>query len=117
MTYLLAGLAVLVAYYALCAYVTYGRGNFGFSYNPLIAWCLVKMGRPAITIGSTCYVRYRHYLHVWYCGMHTKLYRHEIVHYRQWQRRPFTFLPEYLWKQITKGHGHNYMEDDARKAE
>ena len=117
MTVLAYGLLACVIYVALCAWVVYGRGPFHFAYTPFLAIVLRVLGMQAITLGTVCYVRYRFYLHPKFSGPGTILYRHEKVHADVWRRRPLTFLPEYLWKQVTKGYEHNYFEDDAEKAE
>ena len=115
MTYLLAGLALLVAYYALCAYVVYGRGPFGFAYNPVMAWIIRRLGMAAMTVGSTAYVARRLYLLAAKPGM--KLWNHEHVHYVQWHRHPFSFAPRYLWYLAKQGYRNHPDEVQARKAE
>ena len=119
LTQLLIVLGVgVVAYYALCAWLVFGRGGFGFTYNRVIAWGLGKLGvSGGMTLGSTCYVADRSLLTPEFTAADTPFYRHEVTHFHQWRRRPFTFLPEYLWKLITKGYEHNYFEDDAERAE
>lgn len=116
MTFWLVFLGVIVALYCgLCLFVVYGTGPFGFMYVPVIAWFLRKIGMSAITIGATCFVADRAYLHL--AGPQHRLYRHEIVHYGQWRARPLTFALRYLWLLATKGYAHHDDEDEARKAE
>lgn len=110
MTYLIVGLAVLIAYYALCAWLVYGRGPFRLAYNPYIAWFIRRLGMAAMTIGARGYVAHPSYLF----GQ-VKLKAHEYVHYQQWFRSPFTFLPRYLFRLARYGYRNHPDEIDARK--
>lgn len=111
MTYLIVGLAVLVAYYALCAWLVYGRGSFKLAYNPYIAWFIRRLGMAAMTIGARGYVAHPSYLF----GQ-SKLFIHEREHYRQWFKNPFSFLPRYLFLLARHGYKAHPDEIDARKA-
>ena len=112
MTTLIVGLTVMVAYYALCAWLVYGRGPFRFAYNPYIAPWIRRLGKVAITIGARCYVAHPSYLF----GQ-DKLYNHEREHYRQQFAHPFTFFPRYLFRLARYGYRNHPDEIAARDAE
>ena len=111
------GLVLAGVYCALCWHVVYNRGPFGFSHNSLVAWCLRRMDKVAITIGSTCYVSNPAYLHPIVSAPGTPLYKHEFTHFGQWLRWPLTFVPRYLWKQVTQGYDRNDFEQEAEHNE
>jgi hypothetical protein len=46
-----------------------------------------------------------------------RLLQHELVHVRQWQRRPLTFPLHYTWMHVRHGYRANPYEVEARAAE
>jgi hypothetical protein len=92
----------------LPADVTLVRGGW----IPAIGGWLSGMGGPAaaVTLGSTIVVGPG-------VEIEDRLLRHELVHVRQWRRRPLAFPLLYALEHVRHGYRNNPYEVEARAAE
>ena len=99
----------VIGYIWLVHWLVFGRGAFAVVYNPVIGWCVRRIGMAACTIGARCYMATAT------TRMTITGYRHEEAHYvHQWCVRPYTFVPRYLYWLARVGYDQHPDEQEAR---